>query len=138
MHIHNILETSLYIPDLNAAQHFYQHILGLTLIVHEPQRYLFLRCGSGVVLIFTPETANTPRTINDAPIPPHGATGPMHVAFAIVEADISAWRTHLEMHDVAIESEVTWPHGATSIYMRDPGNNSVELATPSLWGLAET
>lgn len=138
MHIHNILETSLYIPDLSAAQHFYQHILGLTLIIHEPDRYIFLRCGHSVVLIFTPETAATPRTINDSSIPPHGATGPLHIAFAIAQADIPAWRTHLEAHDVAIESEVIWPHGAISLYIRDPGNNSVELATPSLWGITET
>ena len=39
--------------------------------------------------------------------------------------------------EVSIEAEVEWPNGGFSIYLRDPAGNSVELATPSIWGLGE-
>jgi len=40
-------------------------------------------------------------------------------------------------HGIAIESEITWPGGGRLIYFRHPAGNSVELATPKTWGLAE-
>jgi hypothetical protein len=38
---------------------------------------------------------------------------------------------------VAIEHEATWPRGGRSFYFRDPAGNSLELATPRIWGLPE-
>jgi len=34
---------------------------------------------------------------------------------------------------VPIESELSWPQGGQSLYVRDPAGNSVELATRSTW-----
>ena len=45
-----------------------------------------------------------------------------------------AWRSHLETNGIEIESEVTWPRGGRSLYVRDPAGNSVELASPTIWG----
>ena len=39
---------------------------------------------------------------------------------------------------VAIESEVDWPSGGTSLYFRDPAGNVLELAPPTLWGVTST
>ena len=36
---------------------------------------------------------------------------------------------------VDIETEVEWPGGGRSIYVRDPAGNSVELASSTIWGL---
>jgi catechol 2,3-dioxygenase-like lactoylglutathione lyase family enzyme len=49
------------------------------------------------------------------------------------EADIPAWRSHLQGRGIEIESEVHWPQGGTSLYVRDPAGNSIELATPIIW-----
>ncbi|MCY4086128.1 MAG: VOC family protein [Actinomycetia bacterium] len=68
----------------------------------------------------------------------HGVQGEGHVAFMMRESDTDAWRTHLNSHGVPIESEVSWPDGGHSIYVRDPGGNSVEFTTPALWRLPET
>jgi catechol 2,3-dioxygenase-like lactoylglutathione lyase family enzyme len=38
---------------------------------------------------------------------------------------------------VAIEQEMDWPRGGRSFYFRDPAGNSLELATPKIWGLPE-
>lgn len=131
-----MLETSLYAEDLAAAAHFYGTVLGLERIALVEGRHAFFRCGDGVVLIFDARsTANIPTTVNGAPVPLHGASGAGHMAFAVADVSLPAWRAHLEANGVSIESEVSWPRGGTSLYVRDPAGNSVELASPRLWGL---
>lgn len=55
---------------------------------------------------------------------------PGHFAFWIDAADVEAWQSRLESEGVALESVVTWPGGAKSLYFRDPDGNLVELITP--------
>jgi len=137
--IAGVLETSLYAADLAAAAHFYGTILGLPQIGFVEGRHVFFRCGPGVVLIFDPRTtANQPTTVNGAPVPLHGARGAGHIALAAPETDLPSWRAHLETHGVEIESEVRWPRGGRSLYMRDPAGNSVEIASPTVWGSSES
>src|SRR5262245_37822749 len=133
-----ILETALYAQDLQAAERFYTAVLGLDVIARGPGRHVFFRCGAGVLLVFNPDRTETEETlVAGAPVPLHGARGPGHMAFAIREAEVEAWRARLEAAGVAIESEIRWPGGGHSLYLRDPAGNSVELATPRLWGLSE-
>ena len=134
--IARVLETALYAEDLEAADRFYGAVLGLERVALVEGRHVFFRCGDGVVLIFDARsTSNVPTTVNGAPVPLHGARGAGHMAFAVGETSLPAWRAHLEANGVAIESEVTWPRGGKSLYVRDPAGNSVELASPRLWGL---
>jgi catechol 2,3-dioxygenase-like lactoylglutathione lyase family enzyme len=99
---------------------------------------VFFRCGDGVLLLFNPDvTSATPGAVAGTPVPAHGALGVGHVAFAVAEREIPDWRAHLGDHGVAIESEIEWPRGGTSLYVRDPAGNSVELAPRRIWGLAE-
>ncbi len=136
--IARVLETSLYAEDLRSAEEFYGAILGLERIAFVEGRHAFFRCGAGVLLIFDPRnTANQPTTVNGASVPLHGARGPGHIAFAVADANLPDWRTYLETKGIAIESEVTWPRGGRSLYVRDPAGNSVEIASPTLWGLSE-
>lgn len=136
--ISRVLETALYAEDLAAADYFYGTVLGLERIAFVEGRHVFFRCGPGVVLIFDRRnTANVPTTVNGARVPLHGASGAGHMALAISDADLSAWRAHLEGNGIAIESDVTWPRGGRSLYVRDPAGNSVELASPLLWGFQE-
>jgi len=89
-------------------------------------------------LVFNPDrTSAAPSLVDGAMVPAHGAIGPGHVAFAVSDAAIPAWRSRLEAADVPIESEVKWPRGGTSLYLRDPAGNCVELASPKLWGLPD-
>ena len=132
-----VLEACLYAPDLEAAARFYTEVLGLEPFASDPDRHVFFRTGSeNVFLLFNP--SRTREAAGDGIlVPPHGATGAGHVAFAVSEADLSAWRARLAEAGVAIEAEVVWPRGGRSIYVRDPAGNSVELASPKLWGLPE-
>lgn len=127
--IRSVLETGLYADDLQAAERFYGTVLGLDVIFREEDRHVFFRCGTGVVLVFNPEATRT-----GDPLPPHGTEGPGHMAFAVPHADLSDWEQRFDEHGIDIEEEVGWPGGGRSVYVRDPAGNSIELATPDLWG----
>lgn len=134
--IQGVLETCLYAADLEMAELFYGGLLGLELIAREPGRHLFFRCGEGMFLLFNPVCTCTEQTyVAGARIPLHGAQGAGHAAFRVSESALPDWRDRLRQAGVAIESEVTWPNGGHSLYCRDPAGNSIELATPALWGL---
>jgi catechol 2,3-dioxygenase-like lactoylglutathione lyase family enzyme len=138
MTIHGVLETCLYATDLPAAERFYTGVLGLEVISREPGRHVFFRTGRGVFLLFNPEhTSAQVTTVGGVAIPLHGTRGAGHVAFAVPEPEMAAWQERLRQAGIAIESEVRWPGGGHSLYFRDPAGNSVELATPRLWGLTD-
>jgi catechol 2,3-dioxygenase-like lactoylglutathione lyase family enzyme len=131
-----VLESCLSATDLDAAERFYTHVVGLEKHAREDGRHVFFRCGDGMVLVFNPEhTSTVATTIAGSPVPLHGTRGAGHLAFAVREEDIPAWRSRLRRFGVEIESEVRWPQGGTSLYIRDPTGNSIELASPSIWGL---
>jgi catechol 2,3-dioxygenase-like lactoylglutathione lyase family enzyme len=129
-----VLETAVYVDDLEKAEQFYGAVLGLPKIFAAPGRQLVFSCQESILLVFNPEhTAREQIIINGGTIPLHGTHGAGHVAFRVAEAQLETWRSRLHLAGVAIESEVTWPNGAHSIYFRDPAGNSLELATPNMW-----
>ena len=130
--IDRVLETVLYVDDLDAAERFYGEALGLELDSRQDGVFVFFRCGAGMLLLFEPAAAASGRKV-----PAHGATGPGHACFAVAEDALDAWQARLGAAGVAIEQEASWPRGGRSFYFRDPAGNSLELATPRIWGLPE-
>jgi catechol 2,3-dioxygenase-like lactoylglutathione lyase family enzyme len=130
----SILETCLYAADLDAAERFYGDVLGLPLLSRLPGRHVFFRCEPGVFLVFNPAHTRANQTrVGGATIPLHGCEGAGHAAFRVPEAELPVWRERLRQANIPIESEVAWPGGGRSIYLRDPAGNSIELATPEIW-----
>ena len=125
-----ILETCLYVNNLEAAKHFYGDILGFTLIAYVPKRHVFFRVAHAMLLIFDPSV-----TQQETVLPPHGAYGAGHVAFAVAAEALERWQQRLEAAGVPIVVDHRWPNGGRSIYVHDPAGNVVELAPPSIWGL---
>lgn len=128
-----ILETCLYVNDLETAEKFYREVLGLEFDARQAGRHVFLRLGHRMFLLFNAEESEQ----DQGGFPPHGTRGAGHVCFACREDEIDAWRAHLESHGVAIEHVHTWPGGERSLYFRDPSGNSVELASARIWDLPE-
>jgi catechol 2,3-dioxygenase-like lactoylglutathione lyase family enzyme len=129
MKVLSVVETAIYVDDLDAAEDFYQRVLGLNVIAREQDRHVFFQVGeSNVLLAFNPATTRTGDT-------PHGATGPGHFALGIEIQSLDDWRQRLQTLGILIEAEVDWPAGGKSIYFRDPAGNSVELVTPGVWRL---
>ncbi len=128
--IQRVVETSLYIDDLDRADAFYAEVLGLERVLREEGRHVFYRAGESMLLLFI---ASATRVCES--LPAHGATGAGHAALGILAADFDAWRRRLEDRGIPIEHVEHWPRGGRSLYFRDPAGNSLELITPSVWGL---
>jgi catechol 2,3-dioxygenase-like lactoylglutathione lyase family enzyme len=132
-----ILETALYVDDLERAETFYGGVLGLELITRLAGRHAFFRCGDGVLLLFNAEATRIPFNDPAMPVPTHGSTGAGHVCFRASSDEIDEWKVHLGNNGFAIEADFLWPgSGARSIYFRDPSGNSLEFGEPKIWGLA--
>ncbi len=131
MELNVILESCLYVDDLAKARQFYRDVLRLELIEENPTRHLFWRCGRQMLLLFLAEACDVP----DSNVPRHGAHGPGHLAFAIGDHQVDLWRKRLDEYHVPIEQSIRWPQGGHSLYFRDPAGNSLELASPRIWGL---
>ena len=126
-----IIETAIYVADLDETETFYRTALGLTVIAKEPGHHVFFQVGaSNVLLAFLADA-----TLKGDQLPPHGKKGPGHFALGIDVVALDAWRERLQENGIAIEKEVEWPRGGKSLYFRDPAGNLVELITPGVWGL---
>lgn len=126
-----IIETAIYVDDLNTTAEFYGNTLGLKVIGKEAGRHVFFQVGeANVLLAFLPDV-----TLQGNHLPSHGSKGPSHFALGIEQASLDEWRNYLQERNITIEQEVEWPSGGRSIYFRDPSGNSVELVTPGVWRL---
>ena len=132
LQLRRILETSLYVGDLDLAESFYKSVLGLNLFAREAGRHLFFKCGDQMLLIFNPA-----KTIEETEVAPHGARGPGHVAFAVPLSELDQWASRLRARGIQIEKDAAWPNGGRSLYFRDPAGNCLELASPLVWGMAD-
>ena len=131
-----ILESALYVADLDAAEAFYAEVLGLERIAKVEGRHVFFRCGRGVLLLFQPDaTVVAPAADARLPVPPHGARGDGHLCFAASAEEIDRWKARLQARGIAVEADFEWPQGGRSIYFRDPSGNSLEFAEPRIWGI---
>ena len=132
-----ILETAIYTDNLEQARIFYGGLLGLEEVTAKEGCHVFYRCGTTVVLIFDPGITKLQKLDAPLPIPAHGTSGESHICFSAPGDQIDKWKAVLQKNDIEIESEVTWPNGARSVYFRDPAGNSLEFAQPRLWGYEE-
>ncbi|HUJ39589.1 MAG TPA: VOC family protein [Candidatus Acidoferrales bacterium] len=128
-----VLETCLYVEDLEVSARFYEGLFGWTPMFGDERMRAYGVAPGSVLLLFkqgaTREAVQAPGGV----IPAHDGTGGGHVAFAIAGADWEAWEKRLGARGIAMERVVNWPRGGRSVYFRDPDQNLVELATPGLW-----
>jgi len=141
--ISRLLETAIYVEDLERSARFYQQVLGFgpiegtTLEMQAQSRVLrpLHIPGGQVLLLFPKGSAMTTAVLPGGTIPPHDGAGRLHLAFAISAAELEGGRDRLRSHGVSIEGEMAWPRGGTSLYFRDPDGHLLELATPGLWSI---
>jgi catechol 2,3-dioxygenase-like lactoylglutathione lyase family enzyme len=131
--IDGLLETALYVADLDRATAFYEGALGLRVMLRSP-RLVALDAGrQGVLLLFQAGATSADLVQAGGTIPGHEGTGRLHMAFAIPAEDLDAWRARLAAEGVALTGEMVWDAGGTSLYVADPDGHVIELATPGLW-----
>ena len=130
-----VLETSLYVEDLERSIRFYQEVMQFQKLVSDA-RFCALQAGQREVLLLFRKGASTqPLVIAGGTIPPHDGSGQMHLAFAMSAQELEPWERWLEQHQVVIESKVQWERGGRSIYFRDPDGHLLELVTPGCWAI---
>ncbi len=130
--IERVLETVLYADDLGAAETFYAGTLGLRVHSRKPGAFLFLEVGTAMLLVFRADA-----TREQQELPAHGAVGPGHMCLAVAEAELDDWKDRMLRAGIVIEHGQVWPRGGRSFYVRDSAGNSIELATPRIWGFPE-
>ena len=131
--INGIIETALYVDDVERATQFYRDVLGLEVMSQDERMAALSVAGKQVLLLFKCGASMQPMTFPGGTIPPHDGRGPAHVGFSIPAGDLPAWEQRLTTHGVTIESRVSWERGGASIYFRDPDAHAVELLTPGVW-----
>jgi len=130
-----VLETSLYVEDLERSIHFYQEVMQFQKLVSD-ERFCALQAAQQQVLLLFKKGASTEAmVIGGGTIPPHDASGQTHLAFAISAQELKPWERWLGQHQLVIESKVRWERGGQSIYFRDPDGNLLELVTPGCWAI---
>ncbi len=129
-----VLETALYVADVDRSAEFYRGLFGSRVLLDEPGRMRALDvAGRQVLLLFKTGASERQNPVPGGVVPPHDARGHIHVCFAVPADALGAWETHLAALGVDVVSRVHAERGGTSLYLRDPDGHLVELATPGLW-----
>jgi catechol 2,3-dioxygenase-like lactoylglutathione lyase family enzyme len=130
-----VVETCLYVDDLERATRFYEDVLEFKRLVGDERFCALSVAGRSVLLLFVKGTALAAIPTPGGMIPPHDGAGNQHVAFAIPGLAEEAWKRRLRDRGIAIESTVDWPRGGRSLYFRDPDQHLLELITPGCWSI---
>ncbi len=131
--LNRIVETALYVDDLERARDFYETKLGLAPLLSTPTLVACDVGGQSVLLLFRRGASLHKLTAPGGSIPPHDGHGPLHIAFAVDEAELAAWEEKLERSGIAVEGRMQWDRGGRSLYFRDPDRHLLELMTPGIW-----
>jgi catechol 2,3-dioxygenase-like lactoylglutathione lyase family enzyme len=131
--VSHVLETSLYVSDLDRAQQFYRATFGFELFLRDGRMCSLGVPGGAVLLLFRRGGSVEPARTPGGTIPAHDGDGALHLCFAIPRGELEPWERHLAAAGIAVESRVIWPGGGESLYFRDPDGHSLEVATPGLW-----
>jgi catechol 2,3-dioxygenase-like lactoylglutathione lyase family enzyme len=133
--VNGVLETSLYVANLERSRTFYQTVFDLEVLAADDRFCALGVAGRQVLLLFRKGGSLTPSIVPGGTIPPHDGAGHLHMAFAITASELAAWEARLGEMRIPIESRVAWPRGGHSLYLRDPDQHVIELATPGIWSI---
>jgi catechol 2,3-dioxygenase-like lactoylglutathione lyase family enzyme len=130
-----IVETALYVEDLERAGQFYEGVFGFEKLMADDRFRAYGVAGNHVLLFFKKGASTQPTVMPGGSIPPHDAGGSQHLAFSIPASDLEPWEEWLRAKEVSVESKVTCDGGGQSLYFRDPDHHLVELITPGCWAI---
>jgi catechol 2,3-dioxygenase-like lactoylglutathione lyase family enzyme len=133
--IQGLLETALYVDNLERSLSFYKTIFEFKTLFSD-DRLCALNISDKQVLLLFLKGSSTVATITPGGIiPPNVGSGELHLALSISMSELDHWKNWLVENGIEIESQVKWTRGGTSIYFRDPDRHLIELATPGLWAI---
>ncbi|HUZ96728.1 MAG TPA: VOC family protein [Edaphobacter sp.] len=129
-----ILETCLYVADVDRAAEWYRQIFGFPIIFQQENRLRALQVGQEqVLLLFKEKGSLRPTAMPGGVLPPHDGSGPVHLAFSMQTEEAEEWESHLNTHGVDIIGRVSWGEDDRSLYFRDPDHHVLELISGDHW-----
>jgi len=128
-----VLETSLYVADLDKAEAFYTSLFGWETLLSDDRMRALNVGDTNVLLLFRKGGTTDGEDVPGGFIPSHDAGGTIHLCFAIDKEDLDKWHRVLDSHNMEVISTVFPPRGGTSLYFRDLDGHLIELATPGIW-----
>ena len=90
--VSQILETSLYVDDLDRSRRFYERLFGFTAFMQDERMCAMEVPGEQVLLLFRHGMTDAPASVPGGFIPPHHGRGALHLAFAIPYGELDAWQ----------------------------------------------
>jgi catechol 2,3-dioxygenase-like lactoylglutathione lyase family enzyme len=124
-----ILESSLYVNDVERSARFYENIFGFSVIADFGERGCAMNAGNQQVLLLFKKGGS--RSLES----PHDGDGDLHIAFPTAADELPNWESWLSENGIAIEEKRTWDGGGRSIYFRDLDHHLLELVTPGTWSV---
>src|SRR5260370_2869318 len=115
-----VLETALYVSDLERGARFYADVLRLRALLADARLRAFAVGGVSLLLLFRRRASLETTRMPGGTIPPHDGSGPLHVAFGIASPELAAWQAPLRAQNIPIEARTGWPRGGQRIYFRHP------------------
>jgi catechol 2,3-dioxygenase-like lactoylglutathione lyase family enzyme len=92
--VDRVLETALYVDDLDRAAAFYAELFDVPSL-YADERLRAFAVGTSVLLLFRRGASLQTTTMPGGTIPPHDGSGPLHVAFAIAADELVPWEERL-------------------------------------------
>ena len=135
MKTQGILETALYVANLDISERFYHDLFGFEILLANERMRALRISETQILLLFVLGGSTGGEETPSGKIPPHDGSGQLHLAFRIEKSAIEAWRELLASQNIEIESEVQANEGR-SLYFRDPDGHCLELGTIGLWNIA--
>ena len=133
LNVSGIMETSLYVEDLERSSQFYRSLFNFELLFKDKRCHALNVADRQVLLLFKKGASICPVATPGGIIPSSEGGGHIHLAFSISEADVDDWEEKLLDYGIPLESRVDWKQGGYSLYFRDPDDHLIELITPGVW-----
>ena len=118
--VSSVLETSLYVADLDRACNFYQHIFGFERFVHDGRMCALGVPGSQILLLFHHGATNQPAPVPGGFIPPHHGRGELHLCFAIPLGELATVPGHCHYYIYTREGVPRHSRWVTTIRQNQP------------------
>ncbi|EED21678.1 conserved hypothetical protein [Talaromyces stipitatus ATCC 10500] len=148
--ISHILETCLYVRDIEASTNFYKSALNMEPFLNSPRVTAF-NLGSTTLLLFKLGSTQEDITINTEKshgiIPSHGPKDSnilnevqrrnslnQHFCFAVKSPqDVEEWHKHFQNRGVRVLGTMDWELGGKSVYFEDPDGHVGEIGSRGIW-----
>ena len=109
-------ETNIICTDLERSLHFYQDVLGFTVIEQEGPEAIHMRCADRPFLLLA-VAKSAPATTAYCAVPT--------ISFDLQVDDIKEAVSHFQVHTVTFETP--WREGDTYVFIKDPDGLVIEI-----------